>query len=418
MVKLLIIADDFTGALDTSIQFAKRGALTVVRTKRNVDYGALEPDISVVVVDSETRHVTAEEAYKVVSEIVDSAVKAKVPYIYKKTDSVLRGNVGAELAALCDRGLGMVHFAPAFPDMGRTTSNGIQYVDGLPIAKSVFGNDPFEPVMTSSIPELIKAETDTPVHLISKGEEVNISGKGIYLYDAENASDLWSIATNLKKNNQLMTLAGCAGFADSLASVMFISDRPEKTLNIPKGLCIVCGSVNPVTVRQMDIAEKIGIPRVHIDRNMCLNDSWINSGEAVNLVRTWISTVDKEGAVLLDVNFGSDVPFSDMRINPDDRGKVSENLGKIVKCMIDGGLNATLFLTGGDTLLGAMNALNVYALTPITEVMPGVVVSSFSYGEKDIYCISKSGGFGGENLIPELCEILGSDVEINKGIPV
>lgn len=414
MVKLLIIADDFTGALDTSIQFAKRGALAVVHTERDVDYETLAEDVNVVVIDSETRHVSADEAYRVVSEIVDRAVKAEIPYIYKKTDSVLRGNIGAELAALCDRGSGKVHFAPAFPDMGRTTSNGIQYVDGLPIAKSVFGNDPFDPVVTSNITELIKAETETPVHLMLKDEDINISENGIYVYDAETDMDLWTIANTLRDKNQLMTCAGCAGFADSLASVLHISGRRKNNTSIPERLCVVCGSVNPVTVRQMDAAEKSGIPRVHIDKNMRMDDSWIDTREARKLVNTWITTVDKDGAILLDVNYKSDVPVTDARINPDDRGKVSENLGNIVKSMIDSGLDAALFLTGGDTLLGAMNALKVYELTPIMEVMPGVVASSFHYGDKDIYCISKSGGFGGENLITELCDILRSDVEVKE----
>ena len=33
MVKLLIIADDFTGALDTGVQFAVSGAATLVETE-------------------------------------------------------------------------------------------------------------------------------------------------------------------------------------------------------------------------------------------------------------------------------------------------------------------------------------------------------------------------------------------------
>ena len=102
MVKLLIIADDFTGALDTSIQFAKRGAVAEVHTEKDVEYEKLSPDVNVVVIDSETRHVSADEAYKVVYRIVDRALKQNIPFIYKKTDSVLRGNVGAELTALCD----------------------------------------------------------------------------------------------------------------------------------------------------------------------------------------------------------------------------------------------------------------------------------------------------------------------------
>ena len=40
MVKLLIIADDFTGALDTGVQFAARGAATSVITDPAFVYAA------------------------------------------------------------------------------------------------------------------------------------------------------------------------------------------------------------------------------------------------------------------------------------------------------------------------------------------------------------------------------------------
>ena len=38
MVRLLIIADDFTGALDTGVQFATRGATTRVVTNADYDF--------------------------------------------------------------------------------------------------------------------------------------------------------------------------------------------------------------------------------------------------------------------------------------------------------------------------------------------------------------------------------------------
>ena len=80
--------------------------------------------------------------------------------------------------------------------------------------------------------------------------------------------------------------------------------------------------------------------------------------------------------------------------------------------------DGSLLITGGDTLMECMKRLGVSQMEPIGELSAGVVYSRFSYHQSDYCVISKSGGFGGENLIPELCEILGSDVEINKGIPV
>ena len=66
MLELLIIADDFTGALDTGVQFAGGGAETRVVTDRNYDYCAAEAGIQVLVMDAETRHLPAKEAYDVV----------------------------------------------------------------------------------------------------------------------------------------------------------------------------------------------------------------------------------------------------------------------------------------------------------------------------------------------------------------
>ena len=56
MVKLLMIADDFTGALDTGVQFAVRGARTCVVTDPAYDFSRTGEDIQVLVLDAETRH--------------------------------------------------------------------------------------------------------------------------------------------------------------------------------------------------------------------------------------------------------------------------------------------------------------------------------------------------------------------------
>ena len=55
MVKLLMIADDFTGALDTGIQFAKEGIGTQVFTTQDLENINIKSDTEVIVIDAETR---------------------------------------------------------------------------------------------------------------------------------------------------------------------------------------------------------------------------------------------------------------------------------------------------------------------------------------------------------------------------
>ena len=62
MVKLLIIADDFTGALDTGVQFAAGGAETRVVTNVEYDFESAGEEVQVLVLDAETRHLKKEEA--------------------------------------------------------------------------------------------------------------------------------------------------------------------------------------------------------------------------------------------------------------------------------------------------------------------------------------------------------------------
>lgn len=135
MLLLLIIADDFTGALDTGVQFAAYGAATRVMVKDQVDFASC--DAQVLVVDTETRHLPPEKAYQIVEELTRAACRAGIRYIYKKTDSALRGNIGAELAAVLQASNNrQLPFLPAFPQNGRTTRDGIHYVDGVPVTES------------------------------------------------------------------------------------------------------------------------------------------------------------------------------------------------------------------------------------------------------------------------------------------
>ena len=71
MIKVLIIADDFTGALDTGVKFAQKGAKTKVMTKWDSSF--VDDPSEVLVLCVPTRHETPEDAYDMVREVVEIA---------------------------------------------------------------------------------------------------------------------------------------------------------------------------------------------------------------------------------------------------------------------------------------------------------------------------------------------------------
>lgn len=81
MTRLLIIADDFTGALDTGVQLAKRGIDTLVAVMRDgrVD---LRAPCQVLVINTESRHIPSPEAYARVAAVVQAAPAAGFTHVY------------------------------------------------------------------------------------------------------------------------------------------------------------------------------------------------------------------------------------------------------------------------------------------------------------------------------------------------
>jgi uncharacterized protein YgbK (DUF1537 family) len=129
LLEILIIADDLTGAADCGAACAAYGLETVVVLN---DSSGI-PSAQVVAFDANTRGMTPSRAAAETARIVHE-YPARI--VYKKIDSTLRGNVGAEIAAALEAYREMGHpeavavVAPAFPAMGRTTKGGRMYVRG------------------------------------------------------------------------------------------------------------------------------------------------------------------------------------------------------------------------------------------------------------------------------------------------
>ena len=413
MIRLMIIADDFTGGLDTGVQFAQKGIRTRVVTDWQTDYQKAAGGCEVLVIVAETRHIQPAAAYDIVYRIVQKSVSLNVPFIYKKTDSGLRGNIGAELsAALKASGTDVLPFLPSMPSLGRITTGGIHYIGGVPVAESVFGKDPFEPVKESDVCRIIHSQSQV---MVSQGTPGHFpETDGIWVIDAASDEDLLSAGRKLSQAGRLQVMAGCAGFAAVLPDLLGLrKERIPELPSLSSGLLVLCGSVNPITQRQLAYAERNGFTRVHILPEQKLDSSYFDTESGIKTLLGWRKMYEENPWFILDAN---DSDTSNLQSSAyieahgmsmeSARQCISGSLGKILPSLLKSPANRSMLITGGDTLLECMNRLHVTQMEPLLEVFPGVVLSVFETAGKMRYVITKSGGFGEETLLHDLKELI------------
>ena len=408
MITLLIVADDFTGALDTGVQLAGCGAPTRVVT--DPDFSpASAAGAEVLVIDAETRHLPAAEAAAIVGGIVRRAVEQKVPYIYKKTDSALRGNVGAELGALlAASGEEALPFLPAYPQIGRCTRGGVHYIEDKPVAESVFGIDPFEPVRHSDVAGLIGAQSSVAVHSLPADGPVP-DGQGVYVYDADSLADLEQTGRALAAAGKLHISAGCAGFGAVLPRLLGLCRGQSLPMpQLDPRLLVVCGSVNPITVAQLDAAEAAGFARMRLAPRQKLTAGYWQTQEgcaaragieaALRANPHCIIDSNDAGGTQLTADYAAALGCSleEMRV------RIATGIGDLVAALFHSEAVGTLLMTGGDTLLQAMRSAGVRELEPICEMEKGVVLAKCTYNGCTKHVITKSGGFGQASLLTDL----------------
>lgn len=411
MIRSLIIADDFTGALDSGAGFAAHGVRTLVVVGTEVP---LDTDTEVLVVDAETRHMPAADAYDTVFHLVTRAKKAGISCIYKKTDSALRGNIGAELTALLRAsGADRLPFLPAFPQMGRTTENGVHLIKGVPVAESVFGKDPFEPVDCSVVAGLIAKQSDVPArNLPPLTEESPLpEDQGILIFDARTLEDLERTGRRLAEDGALQIAAGCAGFAAVLPELLGLGrDGTAETPPLDPRLLVVCGSVNPITIGQVAYASGQGFHHMLLTPEQKLSPGYWDSPQGAETLETLRTGLREHPLCIIDTNDPQDSGQTaryaqELGLNIDGiRVGVSQSIGRIVGELFSDPSLGTLLITGGDTLLQCMRQMGVDQMEPVCEMEAGVILSRFTYQGCTRYVISKSGGFGKSDLLTELAE--------------
>jgi len=396
--RLSIIADDLTGAMDSSGYFATMGLSTIVVLDHNPSRIA-----EVMVVSTDSRGDNPDTASRKVRTLASGLRDDRV---YKKIDSTLRGNIGAELMAamdsLCSE---KVIVAPAFPAMGRTTINGTLLVNNTPVSETQFANDPINPVTESHIPRILEQSIGQPIGVISL-ESVNAGVESlcrefsdrtekVLVCDAVEQINLHTIASAsaLADNNWL--LCGSAGLARELCNIPAKKAKanPGKESTGPEGPALLAvGSRHNVSATQLRKAQsELGIPILQINIQLPADDQ-TNASE-IDRVLLEASALLRQGkTVAVTSTFSQYIPAL--------KRSVSCLLAELVADILSIQDIAGLFLCGGDTALELCRQLGIGAIQVRGEVETGVPAGTFSNSAgNNTRLVTKAGGFGSEGAI-------------------
>ena len=230
-VRCVIVADDLTGAADSSAALAALGLRVVIvpwphddDVRAAVATAGGRAGIDVLVIETASRELDAVAAGRrladvatALRDVTDGVAAAQErtdePWVVKKVDSVLRGPIAAEVGALrVGIGATTTVVAPAFPRLGRTTVDGVQLVDGAPV-----GTSPTDRVRgrAASVAEISRA-CGLPEAILRAPGEGPVEG-AVTVHDARTDSDLERLARTLAAEHPRPFVVCTAGLLEHLA---------------------------------------------------------------------------------------------------------------------------------------------------------------------------------------------------------
>lgn len=422
MNDLVIFADDLTGALDTSVQFTKQGIRTTLLLNDTKASNCKHSNAQVIVIDTESRHLDPCESYNLIYDLAARYTKQNTSFFYKKTDSVLRGNIGPELKALMDAsGINVLFFVPAYPLTGRTTADGYQYYNGVRLDKTELAHDMLSGISTAYIPDLLSEHMpDTNLVIIRDTEELPLVSppvKTIFVMDAKTEADMELCLKKISSCKYPKLLAGCAGFANYLPLLIPFSRQSFGSCKKASGILIVCGSINPISVRQIEMAEASGFARFSLTAKQKLTEGYFETKEGMDYSNRIFNACRKGIPVIIDVlnNGGAEATEKfaiEHGIPKEEISKIIvKQLAVLVEKWLANDFDYTVMISGGDTLMALADYLNCSGINPICELSNGIVVSELLIRDRSIQMVSKSGGFGSDT---ELIDIWNAIRNINK----
>lgn len=424
MHKILIIADDLTGGADTGVQFCAFFDETILVPYHRLPCAlgqAGETVCRAISVFTNSRTLAPDDARKRLLSVARQCSQSKPKWIYKKIDSCLRGNLGAEIEAIMD-GLGfeLSFIAPAFPEMGRTTANDIHLVHGVPVNQTEISQDPVAPVTESRVSRLVAQQSRYPVgHValdsLQKGEarlQKEITrlvqrGARHIVFDSTCRDHLDVISRLLTSFDRRILPVGSAGLAAGLGCVLPAGLRSRKDESrAPAGgnHLIISGTASDVTKKQLKALLQV-YPYSEI---ILTADQLADSDQRDVLLKKASETAGKLSAENVIIRIGSEANGQMTAGKPPRLHRaesVAEGIGLFVAEALKRRRPGFLFATGGDTANAILAAIDGSAIRILGEIVRGMVHGRLIGGRLNgLAMITKAGAFGEADALVVLHE--------------
>ncbi len=409
----VVVADDLTGAADTGVLFGALGLPIYLLPMQNLppapDWTSSACGISLY---TDTRQLSAQAAAKRLKRVVPLLSELNPRRIYKKIDSCLRGNPGAEIDVLLDvLGFDAALVAPALPSQGRSTIGSVHLVHGIPLAKTELARDPVTPVTCSKVTDVLLRQSRYPVGRIDVSEYSDPDrmqsalqrerrrGCRLIACDAANQIHLDQVAALVAASGGRLLPVGSAGLAASLVKQLRGRSMTE-TMPVPilKRLLMVCGTGSQVTRNQLD-----ALSNRHPALRRKLEPQWLSVASRRDLRRraTELTGAWTEGLLALQM-----APLSPKAPGVPPR-EAAAGLAKLALQIIRGQSADGIFLSGGETAHSFLCASGALAMRLEREILPGLVLGRWLGGAADgLPVVTKAGAFGDDRTLIALYERL------------
>jgi uncharacterized protein YgbK (DUF1537 family) len=231
-----VIADDLTGAAELGAVGLRLGLKAEI-----VRSGQPGSAAELVCVDTDSRSCARAEAARRAAAAAALLRSAGARWIYKKVDSVLRGNVTAEVeAVMLQLGFNRALLLPANPSLGRVIRDGEYFIQGRPIHRTEFARDPEYPRRTAQVLRLVDAPEHFLLRLANGERTVSANTLLIGQTDSTELVHQWAAARQPE-----CLMVGGSEFFGALLGAEFPGAAPvsSENINFSEGLeLFVCGT--------------------------------------------------------------------------------------------------------------------------------------------------------------------------------
>ncbi|WP_411375777.1 4-hydroxythreonine-4-phosphate dehydrogenase PdxA [Arthrobacter sp. MPF02] len=423
MASVFVQADDFSGAAEVGYCFVRHGLSSQVlldagiASETNHGGASFRGSVTdVVVADTHTRGLAEADAEALVKDAFSGPGASGAQVMFKKMDSLWRGNVRAEVSALASLGFHTV-VAGALPQLQRAVVDGRPLVAGTPLAETDLWQAEV-PAPPADVPSLLHPEDPATVrtlnlatvrsgYLAAKLKGLLDSGQPeLVVTDGETIQDLEHVVDALleldfQARGRRIVLVGTGGAADVLAQ-RFAAETARNARRLATAVATnaepkeperpvlaVVGSASRTAQAQLARLEARGVTVVRLHPQY----AGATGAYASQLAQVWD---------LLLAGTSVAITLAAAKVDPSGSGRIVRALAKFAAEAAKAG-DADLILTGGETAREVLDAVGRHSLVPIAAVQHGAVLSRADDGT---LVGTKPGSFGDDLALLQLYEAI------------